>query len=90
MISRRRITLLGILMLLVVALLSSPDSARAAGDTVKVFVLAGQSNMEGKAKNSLLDHQATAEPESNVGGRVGTLCSKHRPIEHGVAQIDRL
>ena len=26
---------------------------------VKVFVLAGQSNMEGKAKNSLLDHQAT-------------------------------
>jgi hypothetical protein len=63
MISRRRITLLGILMLLVVALLSSPDSARAAGDTVKVFILAGQSNMEGKAKNSLLDHQATA-PET--------------------------
>ena len=30
-----------------------------AADTVKVFVLAGQSNMEGKAKNSLLDHQAT-------------------------------
>jgi len=26
--------------------------------TVKVFVLAGQSNMEGKANNSLLDHQA--------------------------------
>ena len=63
MISRRRITLLGILMLLVVALLSSPDLAQAAGDTVKVFILAGQSNMEGKAKNSLLDHQATA-PET--------------------------
>lgn len=31
-----------------------------AEDTVKVFVLAGQSNMEGKAKNSLLEHQATA------------------------------
>jgi alpha-galactosidase len=27
---------------------------------VKVFILAGQSNMEGKAKNELLDHQATA------------------------------
>jgi hypothetical protein len=28
-------------------------------NTVKVFILAGQSNMEGKAKNTLLDHQAT-------------------------------
>jgi alpha-galactosidase len=27
--------------------------------TVKVFILAGQSNMEGKAPNTLLDHQAT-------------------------------
>ena len=27
--------------------------------TVKVFILAGQSNMEGKAANSLLEHQAT-------------------------------
>src|SRR6185369_13057499 len=26
---------------------------------VKVFILAGQSNMEGKAPNALLDHQAT-------------------------------
>ena len=32
---------------------------RAADDTVKVFILAGQSNMEGKAPNALLDHQAT-------------------------------
>lgn len=31
----------------------------AEEDTVKVFILAGQSNMEGKAKNSLLEHQAT-------------------------------
>jgi alpha-galactosidase len=31
----------------------------SAADTVKVFILAGQSNMEGKAKNTLLDHQAT-------------------------------
>jgi len=30
-----------------------------ASGTVKVFILAGQSNMEGKAKNELLDHQAT-------------------------------
>ena len=30
-----------------------------AAGTVKVFVLAGQSNMEGKAKNELLEHQAT-------------------------------
>jgi len=37
-------------------------TARAADDekAVKVFVLAGQSNMEGKAKNALLDHQAEA------------------------------
>jgi hypothetical protein len=34
-------------------------AAQAADKTVKVFLLAGQSNMEGKAKNSLLDHQAT-------------------------------
>jgi len=43
------------------ALLASAAATRAAGDekTVKVFILAGQSNMEGKAKNELLDHQAT-------------------------------
>jgi alpha-galactosidase len=29
-------------------------------ETVKVFILAGQSNMEGKATNDLLNHQATA------------------------------
>ena len=32
---------------------------RAADKPVKVFILAGQSNMEGKAPNALLDHQAT-------------------------------
>jgi hypothetical protein len=31
----------------------------AAEDIVKVFVLAGQSNMEGKATNELMEHQAT-------------------------------
>jgi alpha-galactosidase len=33
-------------------------SARAADKPVKVFILAGQSNMEGKAKVTLLDYQA--------------------------------
>ncbi len=42
--------------------LATAATARAAEDqkTVKVFILAGQSNMEGKAKNTLLDHQAEA------------------------------
>ena len=33
-------------------------SEQSLAETVKVFILAGQSNMEGKAKNSLLEHQA--------------------------------
>jgi alpha-galactosidase len=44
------------------ALLLAPLPALHAGDgpgSVKVFLLAGQSNMEGKAPNMLLDHQAT-------------------------------
>lgn len=40
-----------------VALLALPAAA-LAGNTVKVFILAGQSNMEGKAQNKLLEHQA--------------------------------
>ena len=41
--------------------LAAAVAARAADhqSTVKVFILAGQSNMEGKANNELLDHQAT-------------------------------
>lgn len=42
-----------------VAALTVTASAASAADTVKVFVLAGQSNMEGKAANTLIDHQAT-------------------------------
>ncbi|MEX1040246.1 MAG: sialate O-acetylesterase [Pirellulaceae bacterium] len=38
-----------------------PLPLRAAEKPVKVFILAGQSNMEGKAPNKLLDRQATAE-----------------------------
>ena len=33
--------------------------AAEEAQTVKVFILAGQSNMEGKAPNALLEHQAT-------------------------------
>jgi len=38
-------------------------TSTAAQDTVKVFILAGQSNMEGKARNELLEYQAEA-PET--------------------------
>jgi alpha-galactosidase len=38
-------------------------TSTAAEGTVKVFILAGQSNMEGKAPNTLLDYQAEA-PET--------------------------
>jgi alpha-galactosidase len=43
--------------LAILLLLASPLAA--ADKPVKVFILAGQSNMEGKAPNALLDHQAT-------------------------------
>src|SRR5947209_8191614 len=47
-------------LLAVVLLLALPLGARASDrpKPVKVFVLAGQSNMEGKAKVSLLEYQA--------------------------------
>lgn len=41
-------------------LLASSAHAQRAG-TVKVYILAGQSNMVGKAQNKLLEYQATAE-----------------------------
>lgn len=41
-----------------ILLLAATITVQAA-NTVKVFVLAGQSNMEGKAQNSLLESQAT-------------------------------
>ena len=41
------------------AVLLAPFASADAADTVKVFILAGQSNMEGKAPNPLWDHQAT-------------------------------
>jgi len=55
-------TLLVAFIVSLAALPAAAVAARAADDegTVKVFILAGQSNMEGKAKNELLDYQATA------------------------------
>jgi len=51
-----------ILALLVIGTWHTPALAQEPSkeaNTVKVFILAGQSNMEGKAPNALLDHQAT-------------------------------
>ena len=49
------ILVLAVLLLVPQAALRAEDSPKA----VKVFILAGQSNMEGKAPNALLEHQAT-------------------------------
>ena len=48
--------------LLIVATMAA-EPLPAVDKPVKVFILAGQSNMEGKAPNALLDHQAT-DPKS--------------------------
>ena len=48
---------------LTISLVNVMVTNAADAQTVKVFILAGQSNMEGKAKNELLDHQAQA-PET--------------------------
>ncbi len=45
------------------ALLCPPAAAQPA---IEVFVLAGQSNMEGKAQNRLLEAQAAAEPTAEL------------------------
>ena len=49
----RPIALLGVSVLAMISLLGAPNQPRAVGETVKVFILAGQSNMEGKIKNRL-------------------------------------
>ena len=48
-----------LLVCLITASLFVITPLRADDKPVKVFILAGQSNMEGKAPNTLLDHQAT-------------------------------
>ena len=51
-------------LILFIAMSSFVSAARGSDDeTVNVFILAGQSNMVGQAKDKLLDHQATA-PET--------------------------
>ncbi|MEZ6058121.1 MAG: sialate O-acetylesterase [Planctomycetaceae bacterium] len=55
-----------ILTVLVAGLLFADLSVEAADKTVKVFILAGQSNMEGKARNSLLEYQATDAKTSEL------------------------
>jgi hypothetical protein len=47
------------LVFLAVISLNGLAAEPAKAKTVKVFILAGQSNMEGKAPNTLLEHQAT-------------------------------
>jgi hypothetical protein len=48
-----------LLCVLTAMVIVSTALASADAKPVKVFILAGQSNMEGKAQNKLLDHQAT-------------------------------
>ncbi|MFT5290172.1 MAG: hypothetical protein ACI8QS_001426 [Planctomycetota bacterium] len=53
--------------LITLALLSLlAPSLRASEGTVRVFILAGQSNMEGKAKNELWEHQATNDATAEL------------------------
>jgi len=56
--------------ILIVALLMTASFAASLPaedeNTVKVFILAGQSNMEGKAPNALLEHQATDEKTKHL------------------------
>jgi hypothetical protein len=59
MITKHQRHLIGIGLIGAIFLSLSAGKVQAADDSVKVFILAGQSNMEGKAQNSLLDHQAT-------------------------------
>jgi Carbohydrate esterase, sialic acid-specific acetylesterase len=50
--------MLRFLIVLVASCILATGSLYAGDKTVKVFILAGQSNMEGKAPNALLEHQA--------------------------------
>ncbi len=62
--SSRRLTPRWVIAIAALAVsLAAARTSMAAEGTVKVFILAGQSNMEGKAQNALLEHQAEA-PET--------------------------
>jgi len=96
-----RPTRLGGLLLGLVATIAWADAARAE-KTVKVFVLAGQSNMEGKAQNILLESQA-ADPRFAdfwADYRTGdawterddvfiTFFNRHGPLTIGYGSKDR-
>jgi len=57
---KKRAPLVAFVVSLAVSLMTAVAARTAdAEKTVKVFILAGQSNMEGKAANTLLDYQAT-------------------------------
>jgi len=60
MIQGRRIVLLGVCALVGLGLVHSPARAQAGGGKVKVFILAGQSNMVGMSQNGLWNTQAEA------------------------------
>lgn len=68
MVSPMKYTELHRLLLLGITALSLPLASTQAGaaDTVKVFVLAGQSNMEGKVQRKLMDFQATDAKTKNL------------------------
>lgn len=58
-------------------------SALRADDTYQVFILAGQSNMEGKASNELLEHQAT-------DAKTKELYAQFREGDHWIERDDVL
>ena len=60
MINRRSVLFLTVCAVSAMALFGSPAHGRAADGKVKVFILAGQSNIGGYGGNSLFDYQATA------------------------------
>ena len=61
---KRLLTIPALAALLAILPANTPvEPAEASAKPVRVFILAGQSNMEGKAQNKLLEHQAVA-PET--------------------------
>ena len=58
-----------------------PAAAAAQRAPVKVIVLAGQSNMEGKAQNKLWEHQATLHSIA--------ICVVNHALPEGVQQLHR-
>lgn len=57
--SHERLVMMRCAMVLLIVATMAAEPLLAADKPVKVFILAEQSNMEGKAPNTLLDYQAT-------------------------------